>query len=91
MNPRAVVYTVTGTKQLLDLVTVIYTDAQGLPRTDFNVALPWRKTVVLDPGVQTRSVVATSLYARLNCAIIDAEGQTIVASTGNTMIATCTR
>ncbi|MBS4729087.1 threonine AND proline RICH protein [Mycobacterium sp. SM1] len=91
VNPRTVVYTVTGTKQLLDVVTVIYTDAQGLPHTDFNVALPWNKTVVLNPGVQTRSVVATSLYGRLNCAIIDAEGQTIAASTSNTMIATCTR
>jgi hypothetical protein len=91
VDPRTFVYTVTGTKQLLDLVTVIYTDAQGLPHTDFNVSLPWTKTVVLNPGVQTKSVVATSLYGQLNCAIVNAEGQTIVASTSNTMIATCTR
>jgi hypothetical protein len=91
VNPRTVVYTVTGTKQLLDLVTVIYTDAQGLPHTDFNVSLPWSKTVVLNPGVQTKSVVATSLYGQLNCAIVNAEGQTIVASTNHTMIATCTQ
>jgi hypothetical protein len=91
VNPRTVVYTVTGTKQLLDLVTIIYTDAQGIPHTDFNVALPWTKTVVLNPGVQTKSVVATSLYGQLNCAIVNAEGQTIVASANHTMIATCAR
>ncbi|WP_163753428.1 MmpS family transport accessory protein [Mycobacterium botniense] len=91
VNPRTIVYTVTGSKQLLDLVTVIYTDEQGLPHTDFNVALPWSKTVVLNPGVQNKSVVATSLYSRLNCAITNAEGQTIAVSTTNTMIATCTR
>ena len=91
VNPRTVVYTVSGTKQLLDLVTVIYTDARGLPHTDFNVALPWSKTIVLNPGVQTKSVIATSLYGQLNCAIGNAEGQTIVASNTSTMIATCTR
>jgi hypothetical protein len=91
VNPRTVVYTVTGTKQLLDLVTVIYTDAQGRPHTDFNVALPWSKTIVLNPGVSTGSVIATSLYGQLSCAIVNAEGQTIVASTNKTMIATCTR
>jgi hypothetical protein len=92
VNPRMVVYSVTGTKQqLFDLVTVIYTDAQGMPQTDFNVSLPWSKTIVLNPGVQTKSVIATSLAGQLNCAITDAAGQTIVASTNHTMIATCTR
>jgi hypothetical protein len=92
VNPRTVVYSVSGTKQqLFDLVTVIYTDAQGMPQTDFNVSLPWSKTIVLNPGVQTKSVIATSLAGQLNCAITDAAGQTIVASTNHTIIATCTR
>ena len=56
---RTFVYRVTGTKGLLDLVTVVYTDAQGAPQTDFNVSLPWSRTVVLNPGVGLRSVVAT--------------------------------
>lgn len=71
LNPRTVVYRVTGTKQLFDLVNVVYTDARGFPVTDFNVSLPWTKMVVLNPGVQTESVVATSLYSRLNCSIVN--------------------
>ena len=91
LNPRTVVYTVTGTKQLLDLVNIVYTDARGYPQTEFNVSLPWSKVIVLNPGVQTQSVVATSIYGRLNCSIVNAEGQTVVASVNNTIMATCTR
>jgi len=91
LNPRTVVYGVTGTKQLLDLVNIVYTDARGYPQTEFNVSLPWSKMVVLNPGVTTQSVVATSIYGRLNCAIVNAEGQIVVASTNNTSLATCTR
>jgi Mycobacterium membrane protein len=91
LNPRTVVYTVTGTKQLLDLVNVVYTDARGYPQTEFNVSLPWSRMVVLDPGVQTESVVATSFYGQLNCSVINAAGQLVVASTNNSSLATCTR
>lgn len=91
LNPRTVVYRVTGTKQLFDMVNVVYTDARGFPVTDFNVSLPWTKMVVLNPGVQTESVVATSLYSRLNCSIVNTGAQTVVASTNNAIIATCTR
>ncbi len=88
---RTFVYRVAGVKGLLDVVTVVYTDATGAPQTDFNVALPWSRTVVLDPGVSTRSVVATSLTGRLNCSIADGVGQNIAISTSSTMIATCSR
>jgi hypothetical protein len=91
LNPRTVIYTVTGTKQLLDLVTVAYTDARGYPQTEFNVSLPWSKVIVLNPGVQTESVVATSFYGRLNCAIVNAAGQPVVTSANNGVMATCTR
>ncbi|HUE34749.1 MAG TPA: MmpS family transport accessory protein [Mycobacterium sp.] len=91
LNPRTVVYSVAGTKQLLDLVTIVYTDARGYPQTEFNVSLPWSKMIVLNPGVQTQSVVATSIYSRLNCSIVNAEGQIVRASTNNTNLATCTR
>lgn len=91
INPRTFVYRVTGTKQLLDLVSVVYTDAQGMPHTDINVSLPWSKTVVLNPGVQVKSVIATSLTSRLNCEITDAVGQPIALSANNSIIATCTR
>lgn len=90
-NPRTVIYSVTGTKQLLDLVNVVYTDARGYPQTEFNVSLPWSKVVVLNPGVTTESVVATSFMGRLNCAIVNAAGQPVVASANNGVVATCTR
>ncbi len=60
LNPRTVVYSVTGTKQLLDLVNIVYTDARGYPHSEFNVSLPWSKVIVLNPGVATVSVVASA-------------------------------
>ncbi|HYO03065.1 MAG TPA: MmpS family transport accessory protein [Mycobacterium sp.] len=90
-SPRTITYQVSGTRQLLDLVTVVYTDAQGALQTEFNVALPWSRTVTLDPGVELKSVIATSLTGQLNCAVTDATGATIVAQSTNSMIATCTK
>jgi hypothetical protein len=89
--PRTVTYEVTGTKQLIDLVTVIYTDQQGALQTEVNVALPWSKTVVLDPGVELSSVTATSVGGQLNCSITDASGALIAQKNTNSMIATCTK
>jgi hypothetical protein len=89
--PNTVTYQVTGTRTLIDLVTVIYTDAQGALQTDVNVALPWSKTVVLDPGVTLSSVTATSVAGQLNCSITDGSGATLAQQSNNSMIATCTR
>src|SRR6267378_637827 len=85
--PNTITYRVTGNRNLIDLVTVIYTDAQGALQTDINVALPWSKTVVLDQGVQLSSVTATSVIGQLNCSITDASGTAIAAQNNNTMIA----
>jgi hypothetical protein len=90
-SPRTITYRVTGTRQLLDMVTVVYTDAQGALQTEFNVALPWSRTVTLDPGVDLKSVIATSLTGQLNCSVTDAAGTPIVAQANNSMIATCTQ
>lgn len=90
-SPRNVTYQVTGTRQMIDLVTVVYTDQQGALQTEFNVALPWSRTVTLDPGVELSSVTATSLTGQLNCSIVDAAGATLVAQGNNAMIATCTK
>ena len=90
-SPRTITYTVTGNRQLIDLVTVIYTDQQGALQTDVNVALPWSKTVVLDPGVELSSVTATSVGGQLNCSITDASGGLIAQQSANSMIATCTK
>lgn len=90
-SPRTITYRVTGNRQLIDLVTIIYTDQQGALQTDVNVALPWAKTVVLDPGVELKSVTATSVAGQLNCSITDAAGTLIAAQNNNSMIATCTQ
>jgi len=89
--PNTITYRVTGNRNLLDLVTVIYTDSQGALQTDVNVALPWAKTVVLDPGVTLSSVTATSVTGQLNCSISDASGAAIAIQNNNTMIANCTK
>jgi hypothetical protein len=90
-DPRTVTYSVTGTRQLFDLVTIIYTDQQGALRTDVNVPLPWTKQVTLDPGVELSSVTATSVAGQLNCSITDGAGATLAAQNSNTIIANCTR
>jgi hypothetical protein len=90
-NPGTVTYTVTGNRQLFDLVTIIWTDQQGALQTDVNVALPWTKQVTLDPGVSLSSVTATSVGGQLNCSITDAAGETLAAQNNNTMITNCTR
>ncbi len=89
--PNTITYHVTGNRNLIDLVTVIYTDSQGALQTDVNVALPWNKTVVLDPGVTLSSVTATSVAGQLNCSITDASGAAIAVQNNNTMIANCTK
>lgn len=89
--PRTVTYRVTGNRQLIDLITVIYTDGQGALQTDVNVALPWTKAVVLDPGVELSAVTATSMMGQLNCSISDASGATLAAQNNNSMIASCTK
>jgi Mycobacterium membrane protein len=91
VNPNTITYRVTGNRQLIDLVTIVYTDEQGALQTDINVALPWARTVVLNPGVQLKSVTATSVAGQLNCSITDASGAVIVAQANNTMITTCTQ
>jgi hypothetical protein len=90
-SPRTITYRVTGNRSLIDLVTVIYTDQQGALQTDVNVALPWVKAVTLDPGVELKSVTATSLTGQLNCSITDAAGALVAAQNNNSIIATCTQ
>ena len=89
--PGTVTYRITGNRALLDLVTVIYTDEKGALQTEVNAALPWTKTVVLDPGVTLSSVTATSVAGQLNCSILDANGTLIAAQNSNSIITNCTR
>ncbi|VCT88887.1 putative transport accessory protein MmpS3 [Mycolicibacterium hassiacum DSM 44199] len=90
-SPRTVTYRVTGNRPLIDMVTVVYSDERGALQTDVNVALPWTKTIVLDPGVELSSVTATSVSGQLNCSITDASGNVLVAQNTNAMFASCTK
>ncbi|MDY6997941.1 MAG: hypothetical protein SW019_15180 [Actinomycetota bacterium] len=89
--PGTITYRITGNRDLIDLVTVIYTDQRGALQTELNVALPWTKTVVLDPGVTLMSVTATSVRGQLNCSISDANGNLIAAQNSNSIFTNCTR
>ncbi|MCH9735659.1 MAG: hypothetical protein K0U78_14105 [Actinomycetia bacterium] len=89
--PGTVTYQITGERRLIDLVTVIYTDQQGALVTDVNVALPWSKTLVLNPGVTLSSVTATSVAGKLNCSITDANGAVLALQNNNSIITNCTR
>ncbi len=89
--PGTITYRITGNRELIDLVTVIYTDQQGALQTELNVALPWAKTIVLNPGVTLSSVTATSVRGQLNCSITDASGNLIAVQNNNSIITNCTR
>lgn len=84
-------YTVSGTRRPGDFVTVTFIDGTGAPRTDFNVPLPWTKTVISAGAMLLKSVTAVSLASHLNCSITDADGQTIASEDFNTIAATCNR
>ena len=88
---QTIIYTVSGTKQLLDPVTVTYTDETGALRTDFNVSLPWSRKLVMSGNVVVNSVTAVSFASHLNCTITDGNGQMLVSQTYNTIAATCNR
>ncbi|MCW2655707.1 MAG: hypothetical protein JWR32_6683 [Mycobacterium sp.] len=88
---RTVVYTVSGTKQPFDPVTITYTDETGALRTDFDVTLPWTRTVVMGGNVVLNSVTAVSFASHLNCSITDGGGQPLASQTYNTIAATCNR
>ncbi|HME48552.1 hypothetical protein [Mycobacterium sp.] len=90
-DTQTLIYTVSGTKQPFDPVTVTYTDETGALRTDFDVSLPWSKKLVLSGNALVNSVTAVSFASHLNCTISDGNGQTLVSQTYNTIAATCNR
>lgn len=89
VDPRQVVYTVSGNQRPDDPVTIVYADETGTLRTAENVALPWQLTVV--PTVPVNYVTASSAGSQLNCWITDATGATVAAQADNAISATCNR
>jgi hypothetical protein len=88
---RSFTYTISGTRRPGDFVAVTYIDATGVPRTDFNVTLPWTKTVIPSGAMLLKSVTAVSLASHLNCAITDADGQTMTSQDFNAIATSCNR
>ncbi|HUL98070.1 MAG TPA: MmpS family transport accessory protein [Mycobacterium sp.] len=86
---QTITYTVSGTRQPGDIVTVTYLDETGMPRTEFNVALPWTKTIVSGANALLNSVTAVSVASHLNCTITDANGQTVTSQGYNTIATSC--
>lgn len=89
VTQRTITYTVTGSRPSWDIVTIAYTDETGALRTDFNVTLPWTKTLSTDGEGLLTSVTATSVAGQLSCAITDGNGQTVASQNLNTIAATC--
>jgi len=88
---RSFTYTISGTRRPGDFLAVTYIDATGVPRTDFNVTLPWTKTVTPAGAMLLKSVTAVSLASHLNCSITDADGQTMTSQDFNAIATTCNR
>jgi hypothetical protein len=92
VDQRTITYTISGTRQPGDFVTVTYIDGTGAPRTDFNVTLPWTKTVTpAGADLLLKSVTAVSLASHLNCSITDGNGQAAASQEFNTIATTCNR
>ena len=92
VDQRTITYIISGTRQPGDFVTVTYIDGTGAPQTDFNVTLPWTKTVTPGAGdMLLKSVTAVSLASHLNCSITDAHGQAVASQGFNTIATTCNR
>ena len=92
VDQRTITYTISGTRQPGDFVTVTYIDGTGAPRTDFNVTLPWTKTVTpAGADLLLKSVTAVSLASHLNCSITDGSGQAVAFQEFNTIATTCNR
>ena len=78
-GPRQVTYSVTGTKAPFDQVTITYTDASGMRRTQHNVYIPWTLTLTPISQSDVGSIEATSLLrlSKLNCKITTSDGKVL--------------
>jgi hypothetical protein len=74
-----VTYSVTGTKAPFDQITITYTDASGMRRTQHNVYIPWTLTLTPISQSDVGSIEATSLLrlSKLNCKITTSDGKVL--------------
>lgn len=90
-TPRQITYSVTGTKEPGDVVTVAYTDAAGRSRTQQNVYLPWSLTLTLASDGEVGTVRAASQLqvSKLNCSITTSDGTVLSSSSANAVQVSC--
>lgn len=90
-GPRQVTYSVTGTKAPFDQITITYTDASGLRRTQHNVYIPWTLTLTPISQSDVGSVEASSLLrlSRLNCSITTSDGKVLSSNENNAPQTNC--
>ncbi len=89
--PRQVTYSVTGTKAPFDQITITYTDASGLRRTQHNVYIPWTLTLTPISQSEVGSIEASSLLhlSKLNCSITTSDGQVLSSNENNQPQTSC--
>jgi hypothetical protein len=62
-----VVYSVTGDGRA---ISIAYIDTGGVLQTEFNVVLPWRKQVSLEPPAsKAASVTVVNIGAQITCSV----------------------
>jgi outer membrane biosynthesis protein TonB len=89
--PRQVTYSVTGTKAPFDQITITYTDASGMRRTQRDVYIPWTLTLTPISQSEVGSIEASSLLrlSRLNCSITTSDGKVLSSNQSNQAQTNC--
>lgn len=77
--PETVVYTVTGEGRAINIT---YVDTDGVMQTEFNVALPWKKEVILAAPARTSASVAVVNVGRDVTCSVTVDGAQVRQRTG---------
>ncbi|MDO3335072.1 MmpS family transport accessory protein [Mycobacteroides abscessus] len=91
ITPAAFAYYVTGNQTPGDLLTITYTDGNGVTRTVLGASLPWTMIVTPSPGITGGSITATSFASQVNCSITNSENQMLAVQNSNSIIARCAK
>ncbi|MBB4853300.1 hypothetical protein HNP40_000666 [Mycobacteroides chelonae] len=91
ITPAAFAYYVTGNQTPGDLLTITYTDGNGITRTVLGASLPWTMIVTPSPGIVGGSITATSFASQVNCSITNSENQMMAVQNNNSIIARCAK
>lgn len=91
ITPAAFAYYVTGNQTPGDLLTITYTDGNGVTRTVLGASLPWTMIVTPSPGITGGSITATSFASQVNCSITNSANQMLAVQSNNGIIARCAK